>query len=246
MSTLPKILDPCPVVEASIEIRYSTELPGDAVFGVLYAEISKQFPTSLTKLPILQVPEAVRMSDPNLIYQPHYLLSVPSQGNVSVSIGPKVILFSNVQPYIGWNKFFKFVSDALTLIANTTIFDSVERVGLRYIDIFKDTALLGRIHTELIITGDLILTEPTTIRIERTDGTYTLILQIASNADIKSPTINGKGSIIDIDCIYLFPPGSNDFFSVYADIIEISHQKEKSTFFSLLKDDFLQEFNPSY
>lgn len=243
MRKLPKILNPCPIVEAIIEVRFSTELPGDAVFGVLYTAISKQFKSNLTKLPMLQIPEALRVNDPDFRYQPHYVLS---KENLSIRIGPNVILFSNIQPYVGWDTFFEFVSNTLSLIFKTDVVNFAERVGIRYINIFDDAALLGRINTELTIIGNRVVTETTNIRVDQVDGSYTQVLQIANNVDIVSPTIKGKGSIIDIDCGYLFSQGSKDFFSSYADIIQDGHEKEKNTFFSLLKDDFLQEFNPSY
>ena len=68
---LPKALDPSPIKEAVVEIRFETPLPSEAVFGVVYNAIHDGYP-ELEKLPILQVPEAVRAADPNLMFQPHY------------------------------------------------------------------------------------------------------------------------------------------------------------------------------
>ena len=73
---LPKKISPCPILEAIIEIRFSTTLPEDAseaFFGLVYQEISDEYP-GIERLPILQLPEAVRNMDDSLKYQPYYRL----------------------------------------------------------------------------------------------------------------------------------------------------------------------------
>ena len=188
---------------------FSTLLPSDAVFGVLYEKINTQFTAEVKNLPILQIPEAVRMKDQNLTYQPHYMLT---KDNLNIRIGPKVIIFTNTQPYIGWDKFFYFISDILTLVATTNVITSPERIGLRYIDIFAEPTLLSKINASLTVNNSQILTETTSIRIERVDGNYIQVLQIGNNVNITAPSLNGNRSVIDIDCIYKFPEGSKDFF----------------------------------
>lgn len=49
---LPKKIDPCPIVDAIIEIRFSTNIHPSAVFGVIYNEFKDKYPT-VEKLPIL-------------------------------------------------------------------------------------------------------------------------------------------------------------------------------------------------
>jgi len=56
---IPKKIDPCPIVEAIVEIRFDSNLPGDAIFGVIYNQFKEDYP-KFTKLPILQLPEAIR------------------------------------------------------------------------------------------------------------------------------------------------------------------------------------------
>ena len=96
-NALPVSISPCPIQEAVVEIRFSTTKPADAVFGILYAKVNQNF-TSTNPLPILQIPEAIRSQDPNLTYQPHYVLS---RGDLNLKIGPKVLVFSCVAPYSG-------------------------------------------------------------------------------------------------------------------------------------------------
>jgi uncharacterized protein (TIGR04255 family) len=67
---LPKKISPCPIVEAIIEIRFDASLPGDAIFGIIYNMLKDEY-TNLEKLPILELPDAIRTTDPNLMYSPH-------------------------------------------------------------------------------------------------------------------------------------------------------------------------------
>src|SRR3990172_1532349 len=99
---LPKKISPCPIAEATVELRFSAAVLPDAVFGIIYREFTKDFPGKVEKLPILQLPEAIRAVDPKLMYQPHYKLVA---GNLTFQIGPRMTSLSNSKEYIGWENF---------------------------------------------------------------------------------------------------------------------------------------------
>ncbi|MFH2124995.1 MAG: TIGR04255 family protein, partial [Pseudomonadota bacterium] len=69
-STLPKKITPCPLLEAVSEIRFSSKIEGAAVFGMLYEKLKSDYPGDVKKLPILQLPEQVRASEPSLKFKP--------------------------------------------------------------------------------------------------------------------------------------------------------------------------------
>lgn len=71
---LPLKIDPCPIIDALVEIRFSTTIHPNAVFGLLYNALQTDF-SKVENLPILQWPEAVRSSDPSLQFKPHYKIS---------------------------------------------------------------------------------------------------------------------------------------------------------------------------
>lgn len=71
---LPKTIDPCPIVDALLEIRFQTLTHPNAVFGLIYNELQKDFP-KVENLPILQLPDAIRASDPNFKFKPQYKLA---------------------------------------------------------------------------------------------------------------------------------------------------------------------------
>ena len=70
---IPTKITPCPIVEVIVELRFEADLPDEAVFGVIYSSFRNET-GEIEKLPILQLPEALRSTDPNLIYKPHYRL----------------------------------------------------------------------------------------------------------------------------------------------------------------------------
>lgn len=241
MERLPKKITPCPIFEAVVELRFDSNTPSDAIFGIIYNEIRTEFPT-VEKLPILQVPEAIRSKDPNLIYQAHYALH---QGKFIFKIGPKVLIFSNLNEYMGWEALFPKVIQIINKINNTKVIERAERIGIRYINLFK-YSILEKIHLDIRLTGKELVEETTNLRTELTDGDYLKIVNIANNIKITSKNYNGLGSLIDIDCIYEFSPSESEYFNAFEKVIDNGHEIEKQTFFSLLKEDFLADFNPEY
>ena len=102
---LPKKITPCPIAEAIVEIRFDSnpDIPADAIWGIIYNSFKEEYSfKSIEKLPILQIPEPVRLNDPALIYKPNYKLS---NEKFIFQIGPKVISLASAPNYIGWRIF---------------------------------------------------------------------------------------------------------------------------------------------
>jgi uncharacterized protein (TIGR04255 family) len=110
---IPKRINPCPIIEAIVEIRFESGMPPDAVFGVLYNEFKSAY-KKVEKLPILQLPEIVRAKDINLRFQPHYKLI---QDDFLLQIGPSVLSIVNVNEYVGWNNFSSRIRDILSILS---------------------------------------------------------------------------------------------------------------------------------
>jgi uncharacterized protein (TIGR04255 family) len=67
---LPKKISPCPITEAIVELRFESDIPNDAVFGIVYQDFKTDYPV-LEDLPILQLPESIRKQDKALHYKPY-------------------------------------------------------------------------------------------------------------------------------------------------------------------------------
>lgn len=241
MDKLPKRIDPCPIVESVVEVRFSSVLPGEAIYGVLYSKIGNMFESS-NNLPILQVPEALRSADPNLMYQPHYVLA---KGDLSLRVGPRSLLFANNGMYKGWEEFSAFIKTALEEIRDTKIVHVPERIGIRYLNFF-DFPILDKINFAVSHLGRTITDENTVVRIEFRRERFMEILNVANKSGL---TLNNRvvtGSLIDIDCIFGYGPGSTAFYDSYESVLEEGHLLEKTSFFDLLLPDFLATLNPVY
>jgi len=235
---LPIKIDPCPIAEAGFEVRFTASIYAGAVFGLVYNVLKESHPSTVVKLPILQLPEELRDQDPNLIYRPHYQIS---NDNFFVQIGPRVIVIVCKTPYPGWKAFKQEVVDALAAIIDTEAIGTIERMGLRYVNIF---------------TGDV--TEEITLKIksEVPYDTKTVSMRMTvehgglmNNINIHNEALVGEkkdqaGTVVDIDTfINLNMPVSE---WGYADILDRMHDAEKSIFFASLEQSLLERLNPTY
>jgi len=243
MDKYPAKIKFCPIQEAVFEIRFSSFLPSQAVFGITYQTINKHFSDSkLIQLPILQLPEAVRQSDPNLVYQPLHRLQ---KGNLSISIGPKVISFANQAPYIGWTVWKEQLLTILSAFVEAGICHKIERSGLRYINILK-VPLFDATNTKIQIINDTLTSQSTTMRTEIKKEAETIIMQLSNNVNVAVNNASFLGSVIDIDVLIDLNIDNAKFGEKMDEILNTSHTHEKELFFKLLKPDFLSTLEPLY
>lgn len=237
---LPKKISPCPIVEAIVELRFSSAVLPDAIFGIIYQVFKDEFPGEPERLPILQLPEPIRSIDPALQYQPYYKLI---GGNLIFQIGPRVTSLSNVKDYTGWETFSGRIKDAFSKVEKLKIIKSVERLGIRYINFFK-LDIFDNINLRILMNDNRLNTLQTALKAEIQDDNFINILQIANKAQATIQNEVITGSVIDIDTV------SKDigetFFGEMENLLEKGHNIEKKLFFSLLKKEFLSTLNPEF
>jgi uncharacterized protein (TIGR04255 family) len=237
--SLPKKISPCPILEANTEVRFDSEMPSEAVFGIVYNQLKKEF-KDLEKLPILQIPEEIRSQDPILKFQACYRLR--SENSV-ISIGPKVISFACVNEYAGWENYSSKVIEIFSKVKASGIINKTLRVGLRYINFFENN-IFNRINLSAKIGESSLQSNNTFIKTEFTKNKFSFILQVANKANVLVGEKQKVGSIIDIDTS--ISDFSVDIFSMSPELVDAAHSEEKQLFFSLLKEDFLESLNPEY
>jgi uncharacterized protein (TIGR04255 family) len=236
---LPKRIEPCPIKEAVVEIRFKARLPGEAVFGVIYNTLKDRY-KELEKLPILQLPEAVRMNDPGLVFQPHYRLK--NEGFL-VQIGPETLSVVATEPYPGWPRFLDEINYVFTKARELEIVDKVTRFGMRYVDFF-DLDLFENIKLHVLWDEQKVITKSMLLRLVFDKGRFRSTLQIANDATLKAKGKELKGSALDLDT-YL-EEEIKDFFPQVDSILDKAHQIEKELFYELLRPEFLATLNPEY
>ncbi len=241
---LPKSISPCPIREAVCAIQFEPGVPEDAVFGIVYQELKKDFPNA-APLAIRNLPVEIRNTDKDLAFQPHYRLLSDS---LTVLVGPKAISVGIRGDYPGWSALSQNIKDILQRFHQTGVVSKTVRLGLRYISFFNFDIFP---HLELRIT----------VQGTSWDGEGTFFKTVLSGAGCKSSLQVGKGlqlvnkpgekgspretgSVIDIDSFTTETEGP--FMQVLGTFLENAHQTEKELFFRLLKPEFLVALKPVY
>jgi uncharacterized protein (TIGR04255 family) len=241
MTKLPKQINPCPINQAVVEIRFDSSLPPDAVFGVVYNALKGSYELA-DQLPILQIPEAVRNNDPKMQFQPHYQLK---REDFIVQIGPKVIAIAVAnQKYTSWKSYYKEIETVFNSINEIGFILNVSRVGLRYQNIFR-ADIWKNLNISLKIAGSEVSDGEVFVRTLLPKDGYKVLLQTGNSLNLEeNDQIVGRVSIIDIDTS--IEGESLNFFENMNSILEKGHSIEKEIFFGLLNPDFLNSLNPEY
>lgn len=230
----PQHLGNSPLFDCVIELRFETDLVRSAVFGVIYNCIKEMYPGIVYNLPVSQLPEQIRVSDPNLKYKPMYRLE---NEKTILQIGSDVICVSSKMPYIGWNTFYNITVDIIKRIMALGFIKRISRVGFRYIN-FVEGDIKDLLKMSFSLDGNTFKSLNVRTIIEK--NSFTNNLFFSNDAFLNKK----KGSIIDIDTSKDY--NDNFFVSNIEKELQNAHQCEKELFFSLLKEELLQRFNPKY
>jgi uncharacterized protein (TIGR04255 family) len=242
--SLPVKLNQDLILSAVFDLWFSTKIPSEAVLGMVYQFVAKKYPTvKLVRLPITQLSEEIRNSDPNLKYQPHYRLDIDTRG---IAVGPKSIQFSVQKPYIGWKSWSEFIIEMWAEFVNMDIFNKIERTSLRFFN-FTEQNLCEIARTSITIGDNILSCQPMTLKVELQEDAYATVLQLVSNAVVEiyqSQRLNG--SVIDIEVIKKAGISVADFQGQIGSILNESHDIEKKLFFEILQPEFLETLQPVY
>lgn len=238
---IPKRLDKCPLVDALIEIRFNSHFDKSVIFGLIYGIIKDMYPGRVVNLPLSQIPAQIRDNDPNLQFKPLYRIE---GADTILQIGTDVICISSKIPYIGWEALSDKALTIINRLFGNGVIKTVLRLGHRYVNFFE-----GNIEGKLNIAFTFVPQyNPINnlIRTEVKDGDFISTLQYSNSAVYKpiNDASERKGCLIDIDT---FKTYSDDFFAHnIKQEIDAAHASEKNLFYSLLKESFIQELNPTY
>ena len=227
-------ITPDPITTAVLEVRFKPSVPESTVVGSIYSKLVGFYPNYKN----LAIPTEMRHAIPQLKYSSEIEIS---DDNYIISIGQNVFSQKITNTYLGWddfiatfNKNFKLINDAQNQ------FESIERVGLRYINFFSN-------ETDIFECFKLTInfSEKDKYAIEQTNY-YTILIadNIKLNLRIqdKAKTIQAEeGLIVDIDS-FCQDVNINNFETV----VEQLHFEEKQLFFNLLHDELLKKHNPEY
>ena len=233
---IPLKISPCPIVESTIGINFEPNIVNDAVFGIIYNVIKDRF-QNVEAFPILKIPDEIRKNDLILMNQAHYKVT---NENIVILIGPRTLSLSCTKYYKGWDHFIKEVDDLFNKIGQLGIIKSVNRLGIRYINLFNFD-IFEKINMSIASDNVFMHFNNKFIKVDILNNEFTSTLQVSNNITIKNVV---KGALIDIDTFT--QKGLDAFFDNYKDLLIKGHNVEKEIFFSLLQKDYLESLEPEY
>lgn len=236
---VPKKIDPCPILEAVVELRFEASLSEEVIPGLLFPSFKDEFP-EIKQLPVTELPLNIRRSDPNLKFSPYYRFE---GDKLTIQIGPRVFSVLCQKEYLGWETYSQQIKAAFEEIKKQNIVQSASRLGLRYINFFPNMDVFRKLKVNIMFDDQSLVGNSNILRTETTQGTFNCAVQLANNSQVNKDGKQFKGSTFDID---VSNTQGHLIMNDFVDLVNEAHEIEKKIFFSLLKDDYLQLLNPEY
>jgi uncharacterized protein (TIGR04255 family) len=237
--SIPREITPCPIIEATCELRFEPTVPADAVYGSAFIELSKIAGKGL-RLPILDLPPELRETDPNLRFQPHYRFTADGY---YVGLGPRAISVQLNGRYPGWGRFSRMVKSPIEALSASGVISSVGRIGLRYIS-FIEGDVFAKTDVEVRINDRSVSARETSVSMV-IEHRFQHLIRIRKDVTVRASFDKQAryGSVVDIDTFTVNPKAGMKSFD---DFLHEAHIDEKLIFFGMLKPDFLRTLNPKY
>ncbi len=150
---------------------------------------------------------------------------------------------NNILPdkrYPGWKEYFKQFK---ALLRRADFVDQVERVGLRYVNVFHEDRFFEKLNVKLK-TGweEKGQNDSSTITFFVEKNGLKSKVTIATEATIQDPSGARTGQVIDIDT---FIEGGVPMEDLNIRIDE-AHTLTEEIFYSLLSDELMKQMGPNY
>lgn len=230
-------ITPDPIINAVIEVRFKPGILENAVFGSIYNKLNKKYPVH--KNLDIGIPYEMRKALPNFQYQVEAEIS---NEDYIIGIGSNVISFKIQGEYKGWGHIYSnFKDDFNILLKEDNLIAEVERVGLRYINFFKNEKDIFNSFKLTIDFGNKedYKINSTSYSTNLLDGDVFLTLRVADKVKTKD---SEKGLLLDIDAYKNNDLDKNNI----VETVNALHITGEKLFFRLLEKDFLNKFKPEY
>jgi uncharacterized protein (TIGR04255 family) len=237
---LPVRITPCPIVEASIELRYISSESWRNMPGLLAPRLRDRYPKE-TELPLAQLPESMRQKDANLTYQPLLQYDGPE---FLIRFGPRALsLTTQLHQYPGWRRFREELLWLWGEVAAAGFVQEGERLGVRYVDFFKED-IFSVVVLGISVGGQELsgFEQSFSVVVPWEGSTARLVL--TNGAFLNDGGQPRRGSILDLDVWQRL--ASENVFVDAPEQVEKLHDINKMLFFGLLKREFLESLTPAY
>jgi uncharacterized protein (TIGR04255 family) len=238
MQRLPVEITPNPLVNSSVELRFSSNFDSSHI-------ISKVLPLFSPEFPVFKpgVPKEIKAQNELFKYSGDIILQ---NASYALSFSENAIGFDCIAQYPLWKSYSAIIQSCLTKYFNLQIINKIERIGVRYGSIFEGTTKIedvARFKPSVPIEG--FEQNFQLIRLDLKKEPVNIHLQLANNAKaVRQDTTQLSGVYIDIDSSITESFEANE--KIFK-IIDELHDSGKALFFDkILKAEFLESLNPTY
>mgnify|MGYP000991724176 CR=1 FL=1 len=236
---LPKRIDPCPIVQAVFEIRFTTTTPWAQLPGRVAGLIGDHYVGQV--LPLFELPDQFKQQIPGSVHLPQYQFQ---SEQFVVNLGPQMIgLGVQAMNYPGWSVVHDELKAFLTNIVEDGFMEEGARLGVRYSDFFE-LNIFDHIDLDIAVNGKAVKDKDRQFTTVFQEGPMTIRLVLINGAIMENAHGPRRGSVLDIDVAY----GSLDF-DLNSNVLERfteAHDVIKKLFFGLVSADLLEEYKPEY
>lgn len=237
--SFPKRLRKAPIVEALCELRF--RIPESELSELVVGKIAAwELWAGMTARSTgnMDVPEDIARQDPNLRYLP----KIEFRAEAAVGkIGGRVLSYHSLPPYPGWDNLQPRLGVAVRQLFSTFPGILVERVGLRYVNLFGETnhdVSVTDLAVDVSVAGERIANR-VNVNYSKSVGSCEVTVRIATREFVQTTATTPFTTLVDLD-VYTPAGFAGDSADVVLSWIEEAHELERSEFFRVLGDGLLQ------
>jgi uncharacterized protein (TIGR04255 family) len=244
---LPISLQHEPLIDAVFEVRMGG-MPhlSDILPGYLFSQLEPR-PT-IQRLPIADVPQAIRSADPNMAFAPVVRLD---WREFMISFGDRNLVIGCTLPYPKWPRFKEVILDIVQKASSIAPAGNVERYSIKYVNIIQANVLseqIRKIDMSIKVGEVQAISDNLSVQVQREEGDTLHILSVVTGAQANLQ--DGRvieGTVLDIDSIRSVNfPDLASFRQGLESSIETLRLSNKKKFFSCLTSAAIEEMGPSY
>jgi len=239
VNPLPLQIDPCPIVQAIFEIRFTTNTPWAQLPGKIAGLLGDRYVGQ--ELPLFELPDQFKQHIPGSVYLPQYQFH---SEQFVVNLGPQMIgLGVQAMNYPGWSMVHAELSTFLNKVVKDGFMGEGARLGVRYSDFFE-LNIFDHIDLDILLNGKTLNDKDRQFTTVFQEGPMTIRLVLINGAIMENSHGPRRGSVLDIDVAF----GPLDF-NLNSDVLERftqAHDTIKNIFFGLVSADLLESLKPKY
>jgi len=226
------------IVELVFDIFFETTAITENFLGLI-AQVDGF--EEIIKLPILQIPEAIRKNDPNFKFQPLYEIRSKTNADYRVMLGDGMVGVAINKEYKGWDEsFYPQIKKLFTTFLTSDKVVKINRIGLRYVNFLPNENIFETGKLDVKIANNEACKKKIFLKIEDCIENICYSKTVANNAEyVKSST---SGSIIDI--VTFIESGTKELLkeTIFEDINRL-HDISKEKFKEVISNEYIKQHN---